>query len=70
VKSKIWIAISVYLLVAIAKNRFMIKQTLYEILQVLIISIFETVHVNQLFTEYKLQYFKYQSDNQLKMYDL
>jgi hypothetical protein len=41
----------------------MIKQTLYEILQVLSISIFEKVPVNQLFTEYQLQYFKEQSDN-------
>ena len=70
VKSQIWIAISVYVLVAIAKKRFMIKQTLYEILQVLSISIFEKVPVNQLFTEYQLQYFKDQSDNQLKMFDL
>jgi hypothetical protein len=70
VKSQIWIAISVYVLVAIAKKRFMIKQTLYEILQVLSISIFEKVPVNQLFAEYQLQYFKEQSDNQLKMFDL
>lgn len=46
------------------------KQTLYEILQVLSISIFEKVPVNQLFAEYQLQYFKEQSDNQLKMFDL
>jgi hypothetical protein len=70
VKSQIWIAISVYVLVAIAKKRFMLKQSLYEILQVLSISIFEKVPVNQLFTEYQLQYFKDQNDNQLKMFDL
>jgi hypothetical protein len=70
VKSQIWIAISVYLLVAIAKKRFMLKQSLYEILQVLSISILERVPVNQLFTEYQLQYFKDQKDNQLKLFDL
>jgi hypothetical protein len=70
VKSQLWIAISVYVLVAIAKKRFMLKQSLYEILQVLSISIFEKVPVNQLFTEYQLQYFKDQNDNQLKMFDL
>jgi hypothetical protein len=37
---------------------------------VLSISIFEKVPVNQLFTEYQLQYFKDQNDNQLKMFDL
>jgi transposase len=70
VKSQIWIAISVYVLVAIAKKRFMLKQSLYEILQVLSISIFDKVPVNQLFTEHQQQYFKDQNDNQLKIFDL
>ena len=70
VKSQIWIAISVYVLVAIAKKRFMLKHSLYEILQVLSSSILERVPVNQLFTEYQLQNFKDQNDNQLKLFDL
>jgi hypothetical protein len=70
VKSKIRIAISVYVLVAIAKKRFMIKQSLNEILQVLSISFFDKVPVNQLFTEHQQQYFKDQNDNQLKIFDL
>ena len=70
VKSQVWIAISVYVLVAIAKKKFMLKQSLYEILQVLSISIFEKIPVNQLFTDIQLQYFKEQKDNQLKMFDL
>lgn len=70
VKSQIWIAISVYVLVAIAKKRFMLKQSLYEILQVLSISIFDKIPVNQLFTEYQQHYFKDQNDNQLKLFDL
>jgi hypothetical protein len=70
VKSQVWIAISVYVLVAIAKKRFMLKQSLYEILQVLSISIFEKIPVNQLFTDSQLQYFKEQNDNQLKLFDL
>jgi IS4 transposase len=70
VKSQVWIAISVYVLVAIAKKKFMLKQSLYEILQVLSISIFSKIHVNQLFTDIQLQYFKEQKDSQLKMFDL
>ena len=35
VKTQVWIAVSVYVLVAIAKKRFMLKQSLYEILQIL-----------------------------------
>ncbi|HKC36834.1 MAG TPA: IS4 family transposase [Chitinophagaceae bacterium] len=70
VKTQVWIAVSVYVLVAIAKKRFMIKQSLYEILQVLSISIFERMSINQLFQQTQLQYFKEQNDNQLKMFDL
>ncbi len=43
VKSQVWIAVSVYVLVAIAKKKFMLRQSLYEILQVLSISIFEKI---------------------------
>ena len=70
VKTQIWIAVSVYVLVAIAKKRFMLKQSLYEILQILSISIFEKMPINQLFKQTQLQYFKEQKDNQLNMFDL
>ncbi len=70
VKTQVWIAVSVYVIVAIAKKRFMLKQSLYEILQVLSISIFERTPINQLFQQTQLQYFKEQKDNQLKMFDL
>lgn len=70
VKTQVWIAVSVYVLVAIAKKRFMLKQSLYEILQVLSICIFEKTPINQLFQETHLQYFKEPKDNQLKMFDL
>jgi hypothetical protein len=56
--------------VAIAKKRFMLKQSLYEILQVLSISIFERMPINQLFQQTQLQYFKEQKDNQLNISDL
>ena len=70
VKTQIWIAVSVYALVAIAKKRFMIKKSLYEMLQIFSISIFEKIPINQLFQDTQLQYFKEQKDNQLKIFDL
>jgi hypothetical protein len=70
VKTQVWIAVSVYVLVAIAKKHFMLKQSLYEILQILSISIFEKKSINQLFQETQLQYFREQKGNQLKMFDL
>ncbi len=66
VKTQVWIAVSVYVLVLIAKKKFMLKQSPYEILQILSISIFEKMAVNQLFQQTQLQYFKEQKDNQLK----
>jgi len=70
VKTQVWIAVSVYVIVAIAKKKFMLKQSLYEILQILSISIFERMPINQLFQQTQLQYFKEQNHNQLNMFDL
>ncbi len=70
VQTQVWIAIAVYVLVAIAKKKFMLKSTLYEILQILSISIFEKMPINQLFQLTQLQYFKEQNHNQLNMFDL
>ncbi|MFM5960397.1 MAG: transposase, partial [Dolichospermum sp.] len=70
VKTQIWIAISTYVLVAIAKKKFNLKQSLYEILQVLSISIFDKAplptlfekptqqNVNELFSSNQLNIFE------------
>jgi len=69
VKTQVWIAVSIYVLVAIAKKKFMLKQSLYEILQVLSISIFEKIPINQLFQQTQKQYFKELNHNQLTIFD-
>ena len=69
VKTQVWIAVSIYVLVAIAKKKFMLKQSLYEILQVLSISIFEKMPINQLFQQTQKQYFKELNHNQLTIFD-
>lgn len=69
VKSQVWIAVSVYVLVAIAKKKFMLQQSLYEILQILSISIFERMPINQLFQQTQQQYFKELNHNQLNMFE-
>lgn len=70
VRTQIWIAVSVYVVVAIAKKKFMINQSLYEMLQIFSISIFDKSPINQLFQQTQLQYFKEQNDNQLNLFDL
>lgn len=69
VKTQVWIAVSVYVLVAIAKKKYRIENSLYEILQILSISIFDKTPINQLFQQTQLQYFKEQTHNQLKIWN-
>ena len=69
VKTQIWIAIGTYTLVAIAKKKFMLKQSLYEILQILSISIFDKTPVNQLFQTSINQNVKELNCNQLNIFE-
>jgi len=69
VKTQVWIAVSAYVLVAIAKKKFMLQQSLYVILQILSISIFERMPINQLFQQTQKQYFKELNHNQLNIFD-
>ena len=46
VKTQIWIAISVYVLVAIMKKRLKLEQSLYTILQILSITLFEKIQIS------------------------
>ena len=47
VKTQIWIAISVYMLVAIVKKRLKLQQSLYSILQILSVTLFEKTAIYQ-----------------------
>ena len=51
VKTQVWIAISTYVLVAIMKKRLKIDLSLYTILQILSISLFEKKPIYQVLTE-------------------
>ena len=50
VKTQIWIAVSTYLMVAIIKKKLKIEASLYTILQILSVSVFERTELNQLLT--------------------
>jgi hypothetical protein len=51
VKTQIWIAISVYVLVAIMKKRLQLEQSLYTILQILSIALFEKTPILRALTD-------------------
>jgi len=50
VKTQIWTAVSVYVLIAIVKKRLNVSASLYELLQILSLTIFERVPLIQLLT--------------------
>ncbi len=70
VKTQIWIAIAIYVIVMIVKKKLKLDQSIYEILQILSINIFDKEPINLLFTKPYLQYFKEQNSNQLNIFDL
>ncbi|MDO9565324.1 MAG: IS4 family transposase [Candidatus Desulfaltia sp.] len=70
VKTQIWIAISVYVLVAIIKKRLNLNLSLYTILQILSITLFEKVPVLQLLTNVNDETQNGESPNQLLLFDL
>ena len=47
VKTQLWIAVSVYVLVAVVRKRLGLEATLYQILQVLSITLFEKTPILQ-----------------------
>lgn len=47
VKTQVWIAVSVYVLIAIMKKRLKLEASLYSILQILSVTLFEKVPINQ-----------------------
>lgn len=67
VKSQIWIAISVYVLVAIMKKRLDLDLSLYTILQILSVTVFEKLPLSQVVTEYDYRSKDTDSDNQLEL---
>lgn len=69
VKAQIWIAVSVYLLVAIIKKRLGIDLPLYTILQILSVSIFEKTPLNQLFSQTNYKNRTPPDPNQLLLFD-
>jgi len=69
VKTQIWIAVSVYVLVAIIKKRLNIDVSLYTILQILSVSIFEKMPLNQVFLDNDYTMLHTDSPNQLILFD-
>lgn len=70
VKTQIWIAVSVYVLIAIVKKRLNLKLDLYTILQILSVSIFEKTPIAQALMAIDVVDKNDQIDNQLLLFNL
>jgi len=70
VKTQVWIAVCVYVLVAILKKELQLPQSLHSILQVLSVSAFEKVPLNQLLTTTLSDNYDSPDHNQLMLWDL
>jgi len=68
VRSQIWIAVSAYVLVAIVKKRLQLSASLYEILQILSLTMFEKIPLDQLLTQTTSEQIQPVSDNQLILF--
>lgn len=69
VRTQLWVAVSVYALVALLKKRLESKQSLYEILQILSVSVFEKTPVQQLFQAFGCQNESTIPSNQLELWE-
>ena len=69
VKSQIWIAVSVYVLVAILKKRLNLPASLYEILQILSLTMFERTPLDQLLARTPPSSNQPENPNQLILFD-
>ncbi len=68
VKTQIWIAISVYVLVAIVKKRLKLDRSLYTILQILSVSLFEKTPILQALSHIDYDETVDDDDNQLNLF--
>jgi hypothetical protein len=69
VKSQIWIAVSVYILVAIVKKRLNLDASLYTLLQILSVTLFEKMPLQQVFTTSASLENQADLNNQLFLFD-
>jgi len=70
VKTQIWIAVSVYVLVAIVKKRLELEPSLHQLLQILSITLFEKTPILHAFHDTDSKVLLSASPNQLNLFDL
>ena len=70
VKTQLWIAVSVYVLVAIVRKRLGLEKSLYQILQILSVTLFEKAAILQVFEACDSRSELLADPNQLVLFDI
>ena len=70
VKTQIWIAVSVYVLVAIVRKRLGLETSLYQILQILSVTLFEKTPIFKALQAHDSQSDLFDHANQFTLFDL
>ncbi len=70
VKSQIWIAVSVYVLISIIKKRLDLELSFYTILQIFSVTVFEQLPIIQILTSFSFKNQTIDSCNQLLLFKL
>ena len=70
VKTQIWIALSIYVLVAIVKKRLALEISLYKLLQILSVTLFEKTPISRALFDVRSQFDDIDDGNQLILFDL
>ena len=68
-KTQIWIAVSVYVLVAIVRKRLNLEASLYTLLQVFSVTVFEKIEMQTAFSQPADRYDTAQDNNQLDLFN-
>lgn len=68
-KTQIWIAVSVYVLVAIVKKRLKLEYDLYTLLQILSLSLFEKTELERALSKPSSRIEEELSRNQLQLFN-
>jgi len=69
VKTQIWISISIYVLVAIIKKQLKLEQSLYTILQIISVTLFEKISLLQALTDVEMIEENADDNKQLNLFD-
>jgi hypothetical protein len=69
VKSQIWIAVSIYVLIAIIKKQLNLNASLYTVLQILSVTLFEKIPIEQALTINQYKNDELEIDKQLDLFD-